>query len=130
MIRGCVPKKLLIYGAHFAEDLKDSRRFGWKTPNCDFDWAILRDNVLSEVSRLEGLYRNTLADHGVEIFDQRATVSSPNEVKLADGTRLSARLILLATGARPAMPTCEGVEHGITSNEVFSLDAVPKRIVI
>ena len=130
VIRGCVPKKLLIYGAHFAEDLKDAKRFGWKVPDCDFDWTVLRDNVLADVDRLEGLYQNTLDSHGVQTFHQRATVTGPNEVELADGTRHTARIILVATGARPAIPDFPGAEHGITSNEAFHLDRVPKRIVI
>ncbi|WBO20872.1 glutathione-disulfide reductase [Sphingomonas abietis] len=130
VIRGCVPKKLLIYGAHFAEDLKDAKRFGWQVPDCDFDWAVLRDNVLADVDRLEGLYQNTLDSHGVETFRQRATVVGPHEVELADGTRKTARIILIATGARPSIPVCEGAEYGITSNEAFHLDAIPKRIVI
>jgi glutathione reductase (NADPH) len=130
VIRGCVPKKLLIYGAHFAEDLKDAKRFGWQVPDCDFDWKTLRDNVLADVDRLEGLYQNTLDSHGVETFHQRVVVTGPNEVELADGTRKTARIILIATGARPAIPNCPGHEHGITSNEAFHLDSVPKRIVI
>ncbi|MDH7637236.1 glutathione-disulfide reductase [Sphingomonas oryzagri] len=130
VIRGCVPKKLLIYGAHFAEDLKDAKRFGWQVPDCDFDWPTLRDNVLADVDRLEGLYQNTLDSHGVETFHQRAVVTGPNEIELADGTKKTARIILIATGARPAVPACPGHEHGITSNEAFHLDSVPKRIVI
>jgi glutathione reductase (NADPH) len=130
VIRGCVPKKLLIYGAHFAEDLKDAKRFGWQVPDCDFDWKTLRDNVLADVDRLEGLYQNTLDSHGVETFHQRATVIGPNEIELADGSRKAARIILVATGARPDVPTCPGHEHGITSNEAFHLDALPRRIVI
>src|SRR6188768_1331792 len=73
VIRGCVPKKLLIYGAHFAEDLKDARRFGWNVPDCDFEWKVLRDNVLGEVDRLSGLYTQTLEGNGVEIIAERAT---------------------------------------------------------
>jgi glutathione reductase (NADPH) len=130
VIRGCVPKKLLIYGAHFAEDLKDAKRFGWQVPECDFDWATLRDNVLADVDRLEGLYKNTLDSHHVETFPQRAVVTGPNEVELADGRRFTAGKILIATGARPAIPPCPGHEHGITSNEVFHLDRLPHRIVI
>ena len=131
VIRGCVPKKLLIYGAHFAEDLKDARRFGWQVPECDFEWTVLRDHVLAEVDRLEGLYQNTLDSHGVHSFHQRATVVGPNEVELADGTRHTARIILVATGARPAVPNCPGAEHGITSNEAFHLpDPLPKRVTI
>jgi glutathione reductase (NADPH) len=130
VIRGCVPKKLLIYGAHFAEDLKDAKRFGWQVPDCDFDWKTLRDNVLADVDRLEGLYKNTLDSHHVEIFPQRAVVTGPNEVELADGRRVTAGKILIATGARPAVPPCPGHEHGITSNEAFHLDRIPHRIVI
>ncbi|MCA1198328.1 glutathione-disulfide reductase [Sphingomonas sp. R647] len=130
VIRGCVPKKLLVYGAHFAEDLHDARRFGWNVPECDFDWAVLRDNVLSEVDRLNGAYTNTLDSHGVEIVHERATVSGPNEVTLASGRTISAGKILIAVGARPLVPACPGHEHGITSNEVFHLDALPKRVLI
>lgn len=130
VIRGCVPKKLLVYGAHFAEDLKDARRFGWNVPDCDFDWSVLRDNVLAEVDRLNKAYTSTLDSHGVEIVHERATVSGPNEVMLASGRKISAGKILIATGARPAVPHCPGHEHGITSNEVFHLDALPKRVLI
>lgn len=130
VIRGCVPKKLLIYGAHFAEDLHDARRFGWDVPECSFDWAVLRDNVLAEVDRLNKAYTSTLDNHGVEIILERATVSGPNEVTLASGRKLSAGKILIATGARPAVPECPGHENGITSNEVFHLDHLPKRVLI
>jgi glutathione reductase (NADPH) len=130
VIRGCVPKKMLVYGAHFAEDLQDARRFGWKVENCTFDWTVLRDNVLAEVDRLNGLYTQTLENQSVEVIHQRATVSGPNEVTLADGRKVTAGHILIATGARPHTATCPGAEHGITSNEVFHLDALPKRIVI
>lgn len=130
VIRGCVPKKLLVYGAHFAEDLHDARRFGWNVPECDFDWTVLRDNVLSEVDRLNGAYTNTLDSHGVEIVHERATVSGPNEVTLASGRKITAGKILIAVGARPLVPSCPGHEHGITSNEVFHLDALPKRVLI
>ena len=68
VIRGCVPKKLLVYGAHFAEDIADARRFGWDVPKCDFNWPVLRDNVLAEVARLEGLYTETLTKHHVEVL--------------------------------------------------------------
>ena len=130
VIRGCVPKKLLIYGAHFAEDLADARRFGWDVPDCDFEWTTLRDNVLDEVDRLEGIYKNTLASHDVELIPERAVVTGPNSVTLASGRTVTAGTILIATGAWPDVPSCPGHEHGITSNEVFHLDAIPKRVVI
>lgn len=130
VIRGCVPKKLLIYGAHFAEDLKDARRFGWNVPDCDFEWTTLRDNVLADVDRLEGLYKNTLDSHKVELIPERATITGPHGVKLASGREISAKYILVSTGAWPIVPEIEGAEHGVTSNEVFHLEECPKRIVI
>jgi len=130
VIRGCVPKKLLVYGAHFAEDLQDARRFGWRVPECTFDWPVLRDNVLAEVDRLNGLYTNTLHSHGVEIVHERATVAGPHELELSGGRKVTARVILIATGAWPVVPDCPGAEYGITSNEVFHLERLPKRVVI
>jgi glutathione reductase (NADPH) len=130
VIRGCVPKKLLVYGAHFAEDLADARRFGWKVPDCEFDWKTLRDNVLSEVSRISGIYEQTLDNNKVEIIRERATVTGPHEVTLGSGRKVTARYILIATGATPAIPKVPGAEHGITSNEAFHLDGVPRRVVI
>ena len=130
VIRGCVPKKLLVYGAHFAEDLNDAAMFGWDVPKCAFNWPVLRDNVLAEVIRLEGLYTQTLSNHKVEIFHERATVVGPNEVQLSAGRTVTAGKILVATGARPFMPSIDGVEHAISSNEVFHLPNLPKRIVI
>ena len=131
VIRGCVPKKLLIYGAHFAEDLKDAKRFGWDVPEQpNFSWPVLRDNVMEEVDRINGAYANTLNSNGVDIILSRAVVTGPNEVTLGDGRKVTAERILIAVGAHPAIPTFPGAEHGITSNEVFHLDAIPKRILI
>lgn len=130
VIRGCVPKKLLVYGAHFAEDLDDAAMFGWDVPHKRFDWAVLRDNVLAEVGRLEGAYTETLTNHGVTIFSERATLTGPNGVKLQSGKEVTAEKILIATGAWPVMPDLPGIEHAISSNEVFHLDKLPKRIVI
>ena len=130
VIRGCVPKKLLVYGSHFAEDLADARRFGWNTDGATFDWAVLRGNVAAEVDRLEGLYGQTLASNKVDVFAERATVAGPNSVGLASGREFSAANILIATGAWPGMPDIPGAELGITSNEVFHLPELPKRAVI
>jgi len=129
VIRGCVPKKLLVYGAHFAEDLEDAKKFGWDIKDARFDWATLRDNVLGEVSRLNGLYTQTLSNHKVEVLLGRAVVTGPNSVRI-DDREITAGKILIAVGARPHVPDCPGHEHGITSNEAFHLDALPKRIVI
>ena len=130
VIRGCVPKKLLVYGAHFAEDLDDAAMFGWDVPQKHFDWQVLRDNVLAEVTRLEGAYTDTLTNHDVTIFHERAELTGRNSVRLASGREISADKILIATGATPVMPKMEGIEHAISSNEVFHLDALPKRILI
>jgi glutathione reductase (NADPH) len=130
VIRGCVPKKLLVYGAHFAEDLDDAAMFGWDVPEKRFDWAVLRDNVLAEVERLEGAYTETLNNHDVTIFPERAELAGPNSVLLASGKVVTAGTILIATGARPLMPDIEGIEHAISSNEVFHLEKLPRRIVI
>ena len=130
VIRGCVPKKLLVYGAHFAEDLDDAAMFGWDVPEKRFDWPVLRDNVLAEVGRLEGAYTNTLTNHDVTIFHERAELTGPNSIRLASGKEVTAEKVLISTGATPVMPDIEGVEHAISSNEVFLLDELPKRIVI
>ncbi|HEX7662887.1 MAG TPA: glutathione-disulfide reductase [Polyangiaceae bacterium] len=130
VIRGCVPKKLLVYGAHFAEDLRDARCFGWDVPDCNFDWKKLRDNVNAEVSRIEGLYAENLEKAGVTIVRERATIEGPNEVRLASGKKVRAKYILIATGAHPDVPAVPGCELGISSNEVFHLEEIPKRAVI
>lgn len=130
VIRGCVPKKMLIYGAHFAEDLEDCTNFGWSIEKKSFDWKVLRDNVLKDVDRLNQAYTDTLENHDVEIFHERAELTGPHDIKLASGKAVTARHILVATGARPHVPTCKGYELGITSNEAFHLDAIPKRILI
>lgn len=130
VIRGCVPKKLLVYGSHFAEDLKDARHFGWTVGEPGFDWPSLRDSVLAEVTRLEGIYGQTLASHDVTVIRQRATLADPHTVALADGTRVTAKYILIATGGWPVKPDIPGAEHGITSNEVFHLESLPRRVII
>ena len=130
VIRGCVPKKLLVYGAHFAEDLDDAAMFGWDVPTKRFDWPTLRDNVLAEVGRLEGAYTETLTNHDVKIFKERAEFAGPNSVTLASGKTVTADKILIATGARPLMPDIPGIEHAISSNETFHLEKLPERIVI
>jgi glutathione reductase (NADPH) len=131
VIRGCVPKKLLVYGAHFAEDLADARRFGWDVPaDCKFDWKTLTGNVFEEVDRISKAYNTTLDSHKVEVINERAELTGPNTIRLASGREVTSKYILIATGARPHIPTCAGHEYGITSNEAFHLESVPKRILI
>lgn len=130
VIRGCVPKKLLVYASHFAHSLHDAGTYGWSLGETQFDWAKLRDFVASDVDRLERAYTSTLDSNKVEHFHERATVAGPNTVKLASGREISAKHILIAVGAWPVMPDFEGTEHCITSNEVFHLPELPKRVVI
>ena len=131
VIRGCVPKKLLVYGAHFAEDLADARRFGWDVPaDCKFDWKTLTGNVFEEVDRISKAYNTTLDSHKVEVINEHAELTGPNSIRLASGREVTSKYILIATGARPHIPTCPGHEYGITSNEAFHLESVPKRILI
>ena len=129
VIRGCVPKKLLVYGAHFAEDLEDAGRFGWSMSEKRFDWSVLRDNVLAEVERLNGLYARNLEAAGVRIFQSRAVLVDAHTLDVG-GERITADRILIAVGARPQLPHVAGAELGITSDDVFHLDRLPRRIVI
>ncbi|MGB3721371.1 MAG: glutathione-disulfide reductase [Pacificimonas sp.] len=129
VIRGCVPKKLLVIGAHFAEDLEDAKRFGWDVEGASFSWDILREHVLAEVDRLEDAYKSTLSSHDVKLHESRATLEDAHTVKL-DGKTVTAKHILIATGSRPGQFPCTGNDLAITSNEVFHLDKLPKRIVI
>jgi glutathione reductase (NADPH) len=130
VIRGCVPKKLLVYGSHFAEELQDASHYGWSVEGMKFDWSVLRDTVLRDVTRIETAYTATLDSHNVDHFHERATIRGPHGIKLASGREISAKYILIATGAWPVMPEFEGSEHCITSNEVFHLPEFPKRVVI
>jgi glutathione reductase (NADPH) len=130
VIRGCVPKKMLVYGAHFAEDLEDAKNFGWSIEGRSFDWVKLRDHVQNDITRLEGLYTQTLENHDVSVFKERARITGEHEITLESGRKVTAAHILIATGARPHVPVCEGSEHIITSNEAFHLDAVPGRVLI
>jgi glutathione reductase (NADPH) len=130
VIRGCVPKKLLVYGSHFAEELQDAAHYGWTVQGMSFDWAVLRDTVLRDVDRLNAAYTQTLENNGVERFLERAVITGPNSVQLASGQTITARYILIAVGAWPVLPEFPGVEHCLTSNEVFHLETFPRRVVI
>ncbi|HZF45744.1 MAG TPA: FAD-dependent oxidoreductase, partial [Sphingomonadaceae bacterium] len=130
VIRGCVPKKMLVYGSMFAEELSHAGHYGWTIEGKSFDWKALRDFVNADVDRLEGLYGKTLENNKVEKYLERATVTGPNSVKLASGKEITAKYILVAVGGWPAMPEIPGVEHCISSNEVFHLDEQPKRLLV
>ncbi|MBD8493346.1 glutathione-disulfide reductase [Pseudomonas syringae] len=126
---GCVPKKLLVYGAHFSEDFEHAKGFGWSLDTPAFDWPTLIANKDQEIQRLNGIYRKLLLDSGVTLVEGHARLTGPNGIEV-DGTHYSAERILIATGGWPQVPDVPGREHAITSNEAFHLKALPKRIVV
>jgi glutathione reductase (NADPH) len=131
VIRGCVPKKLLVYGSHYGSDFADARGFGWTCQDVRFDWPTLIHNVKREVDRLNGVYTRTLERAGVDRFLTRAVLESAHEVKLADrDATLSAKTILVASGSHPMIPELPGKEHLISSNECVELEQLPGSIVI
>jgi glutathione reductase (NADPH) len=131
VIRGCVPKKLLVYGSRYGAEIEDARGFGWTCEDVRFDWPTLIHNVHREVDRLNGAYTRTLENAGVDRFLTRATIADPHTVKLADRDQpVSAKYILVATGSHPVIPDVPGKEHLISSNECFQLEALPGSIVI
>jgi glutathione reductase (NADPH) len=130
VIRGCVPKKLMVFASGYRRTMADAADYGWSVEAGGFDWSRFRGQLHRELDRLEGIYRNTLTKAGVEIFDTRATVADPHTVRLADGREVSAKHILIATGGHPTRPETEGAELGISSNEVFHLDALPKKLLV
>ncbi|MCW5699270.1 MAG: glutathione-disulfide reductase [Rhodospirillales bacterium] len=129
VMRGCVPKKLLVYAAHFAEDFEDARGFGWSMGPAQLDWPALIANKEAELERLEGVYRRILRDNTVRLIEGSARLADPHTVEV-DGQRYTAEKILIATGGWPSMPSIAGIEHVITSNEALDLPELPRRIVI
>ncbi len=133
VIRGCVPKKLMVYAAHFAEDFAMARGFGWTVGETRFDWRRFIAAKDHEIDRLNGIYINTLKNAGVEMLMGPATVTGAHSVRLLgkDGERsISAETILVATGGTPTVPDIPGAEHAITSNEAFHLHDLPERVVV
>jgi glutathione reductase (NADPH) len=132
VIRGCVPKKLLVYGSEFAQSFADAPGFGWTVTGASFDWATLRDNVQKEVTRLSGIYNSNLIKAGVTPFVERAELIDAHTVKLVkSGGQFTAERILIATGGAPQLlDGLPGLELGITSNEAFLLPKFPRRILI
>jgi glutathione reductase (NADPH) len=131
VIRGCVPKKLLVYASRFHDEFEDAAGFGWAVPEARHDWPTLVKNVQNEVARLEGAYVRNLERAGARLVRARATVTGPNAVALSTGETVAARTILVATGARPQLHDgLPGLEHAITSNEAFTLPRLPERIVV
>ncbi len=132
VLRGCVPKKLLVYGSEFSQSFRDAKAFGWSVDWARFDWATLRDNVQAEVNRLSDIYCANLAAANVEIIEDRAVVVDPHTVRLTrEGRSVTAERILIAVGGHTYRPTeIKGQEFGITSTDAFVLDDLPSSIVI
>jgi len=131
VIRGCVPKKLLVYASRFAEEFEDAVGFGWTTKGVSFDWSTLIDNKDKEIDRLNAAYIRNLNAAGAELIMERATLLDKNTVQLASGRKVTAKYILIATGAAPFVPRhFAGHELAITSNEAFELERLPRRMVI
>ncbi|WP_296508201.1 glutathione-disulfide reductase [Rhodoferax sp.] len=131
VIRGCVPKKLMVYASRFAQEFEEAAGYGWTLGDSHFDWGTLKARRDAEVTRLEGIYRNNLVGAGVQIFDGRARLHDQNTVVLADGTQLRGTHILIATGATPTQANdTKGHELAIDSNGFFDLEALPQRVVV
>ncbi|MCH2065856.1 glutathione-disulfide reductase [Shimia sp.] len=130
VIRGCVPKKLMVFASEYAGMVEDAQAYGWDIKPGAFDWDAFKSKLHAELDRLEGIYRNLLKNSGVESFDQRAKMVDAHTVELADGTQKTAKHILLAMGGRPVWPDLPGAELGISSNEIFHLDKLPESILI
>lgn len=129
VIRGCVPKKLLVYAAHFHEDFEDAAGYGWSVEPPRFDWATLIANKDTEIDRLNAAYKRTLANAKVELIEARAELVDKNTVSVG-GRTISAEIILVATGSWPELPKIPGIEHAISSNECFHLVELPRRVAV
>src|SRR3954471_11238448 len=131
VIRGCVPKKLLVYASHVHAEIEDAAGFGWSIPTATFDWPTLIANKDKEIARLEGIYTANVEKSGARIVKSRAVFEDPHTLRLSTGETVTAKYILVATGGAPHHGAMiPGIQHVISSNEVFHLDKLPKRIVI
>ena len=129
VIRGCVPKKLMVYASEFSRQLEDSIAFGWSVENSGFDWQKFRKKLHLELDRLEAVYRNLLRNAGVDTYDQRAKLLDQNTVVIGK-KKFTARKILIATGGRPFRPDIPGIENALVSDDIFNLEKLPKSIAI
>jgi glutathione reductase (NADPH) len=131
VIRGCIPKKFMVYASEFSYHFKTSKDYGWSPGDARFDWPTFLERKDVEISRLSGLYVANLENAGALMIHARAVMADPHTIELADGRRVTAGRVLVATGAWPTLPEeVEGVEHAITSNEAFHLASLPKSMVI
>ena len=129
VIRGCVPKKMMVYAAQFHEEFADSASYGWNVEAKGFDWSTLIENKDNEIDRLNGIYENLLKNAGVELLYGTASLVDANTVLVGEQT-VTTDKVLIASGGTPFMPNIPGIEHAISSNEVFHLDQQPKSAVV
>ncbi len=130
VIRGCVPKKLMVFASEFREQAALARGYGWNAEAGAFEWRKFRAKLDAELDRLEGVYRNLLTSSGVTIHDARAQVSDPNTVELEDGTRVTARHILVATGGHPVRPDVPNATLGMVSDDIFKMEELPESMLV
>jgi glutathione reductase (NADPH) len=130
VIRGCVPKKLMVFASGFSGMIEEAQAYGWTLQPGRFDWRTFRARLEAELDRLEAAYRGTLQAAGVTVHDARATLVDAHRVRLASGQEFSAKHILVATGGQPFVPAFPGSELAVSSNEMFHLDALPRRALV
>ena len=130
VIRGCVPKKLMVFASEFPNAIEDAQAYGWDVSSGDFDWTDFRTKMHAELDRLEGIYRRLLDGSSVTAYDARATIKDEHTVTLSTGEDITAKHILIAVGGRPVKPELANADLGITSNEIFLLEDLPKSILI
>ncbi len=130
VIRGCVPKKLMVFASEFREQAALARGYGWAVEAGAFEWRTFRAKLDAELDRLEGVYRNLLASSGVTIHDMRARLSDPNTVELEDGTRITAGHILIATGGHPVRPDLPNAALGLVSDDIFEMEELPGSLLV
>ncbi|MEM7240858.1 MAG: glutathione-disulfide reductase [Pseudomonadota bacterium] len=130
VIRGCVPKKLMVYASEFSESFEDAAGYGWTVGDVSFDWETFKSAKDKEIDRLEGIYQNILDSNDVTHFHQRATLKDAHTVVLADGQEITAETLVIATGGHPFVPDIEGADYVMTSNEVMDMPVLPKRILV
>ena len=129
VLRGCVPKKLLVYAGHFADDFEDSLGYGWTLPEPQFDWSKLITSKDKELDRLNSIYLRILSKNNVDLLAGRGKVIDKNTIQVNE-KKYSAKHILIAVGGWPSLPDIPGIEHAITSNEALELAVLPKKIII
>ncbi len=130
VIRGCVPKKLMVFASEFPSAIEDAQAYGWTVHSGGFDWSAFQGKLHAELDRLEGVYRTILSSNGVDTYDARARLADAHTIELSTGERKTAKHILVASGGQPVKPDLPGAQHAITSNDIFHLETLPKSILI